>query len=146
MYIALGIPFELLQNIFSATKLHLDVTDAANIMLWAGSLPDGSDGFALWYIYPPEVLDSLRKFLRDEGHYSGPDDPVHSQSINITPSMFKKMQDMGINAYVIRQYMHQAVIIPAGCAHTVSSESLCQIIFISLTNLIRYLTLQIPSR
>jgi hypothetical protein len=43
----------------ASTKLHMDMADAVNIMLWAAPLPDGKPGFAICQIYPPEVSPSL---------------------------------------------------------------------------------------
>ncbi|KIM80675.1 hypothetical protein PILCRDRAFT_52980, partial [Piloderma croceum F 1598] len=48
-----------------STKLHMDITDALNLMVWAAKLPDGSPGYAIWHIFPAAISDILRQFLRE---------------------------------------------------------------------------------
>ena len=60
------------------TKLHMDLTDAVNIMLWAGHCYDRSPGYALWHLYPPQMANILQLFFKEEGLYKGAGDFIHS--------------------------------------------------------------------
>jgi hypothetical protein len=103
-----------------STRLHLDLTDAVNIMIWAANLPDGKPGYAIWHIFAAADLPLLRLFFIEEGVFMGMGDSVHSQTICITPALLRRLSDKyGIRPYVINQYVGQAVYIPAGCAHQV---------------------------
>jgi hypothetical protein len=103
-----------------STRLHLDLTDAVNIMMWTATLADGTAGYALWHIFAAADLPLVRLFLVAEGVFKGEGDSVHSQTICITPTLLERLfVKHGIRPYVIRQYAKQAVFIPAGCAHQV---------------------------
>ena len=103
-----------------STCLHLDLTDAVNIELWAANFLDGTPGYAIWHIFAADALPVLRPFFIEEGIFKGFGDSVHSQVICMTPSMLERLFDKhGIRPYAIRQYAGQAVYIPAGCAHQV---------------------------
>ena len=105
-----------------STRLHLDVTGAVNIMLYAADLPDGSPGGALWHIFPPEAVPVLRQFMRtDPGiAYKGPGDPIHDQKTYLTPARLNSLQEKhGIRPFAITQHVGDAVYIPAGCPHQV---------------------------
>jgi JmjC domain, hydroxylase len=107
-----------------STKLHLDVTGALNLMLYAAPLPDGSRGFAVWHIFPSMATAMLRDFFRTEPAVSsrGPGDPIHNQNIYLTPELLQILADKhGVYPYVIHQHPGDAVFIPAGCAHQVGS-------------------------
>jgi hypothetical protein len=103
----------------SSTKLHMDVTDAYNEMIYASKCPDRMLGCALWHIW--DTTDAvLHKFLRDNCGFTGPEDAIHSQDIHVTPEllvhMFKKC---GVHPYTICQYPGDLVFIPAYCMHQV---------------------------
>ncbi|GBE89655.1 hypothetical protein SCP_1603190 [Sparassis crispa] len=104
-----------------STKLHMDVTDAVNIMLWAASNHDGKAGSALWHIFPASSVAVLRNFLREHG-FTALGDPIHSQSMYLTPGLLDLLATYGVRPYVIHQHPGQAVFIPAGCPHQVSNE------------------------
>ncbi|SCZ90639.1 BZ3500_MvSof-1268-A1-R1_Chr1-3g02118 [Microbotryum saponariae] len=46
-----------------STKLHMDVADAVNVMLWAGPWKDGAVGAAAWDMFRVEDADKIRDFL-----------------------------------------------------------------------------------
>ncbi|KZP02820.1 hypothetical protein FIBSPDRAFT_668874, partial [Athelia psychrophila] len=122
MYIAKATPL----NAFNvgSTILHMDVTSAVNLLIWASKLDDGSDGYALWHIFSAEDSLTLRRFLLDEGIYHQTGDPIHSQSIFLTQELLERLyRSCGIRPYTIKQYMGDAVFIPAGCAHQVSNKA-----------------------
>jgi hypothetical protein len=124
-----------------STKLHADLTDAVNIMLWAAKDADGNPGCALWHIFPATALAFLRKFLTEVCGFKGPGDPVHSQLIYITPGLLRRFfEQYRILPYTIRQYPGEAVFIPAYCAHQVANLADAIKIasdFISITNIQR---------
>jgi hypothetical protein len=101
-----------------STNLHMDLTDAVNVMVWAAQ-KDGSPGYAVWHIFTSAVSDTLRKFLREEGS-TGPGDPIHSQTVYLTPTMLQSLAtNYQVRPYTIYQHPGEAVYIPAGCAHQV---------------------------
>jgi hypothetical protein len=104
-----------------STKLHMDLTDAQNIMLFAAKFPaDGKPGGADWDLFKPEDADAIREFLRAECGFQGPEDPIHSQTVYLTPEMLDVLwKKYGVKPYKITQYAKQSVCIPAGCAHQV---------------------------
>ncbi|KZP03476.1 hypothetical protein FIBSPDRAFT_691872, partial [Athelia psychrophila] len=85
---------------------------------------DGSNGYALWHIFTAEDTLVLRQFLQDEDIYHEAGDPIHSQSIFLTQELLEHLdRKRGIQPYAIKQYMGDAVFIPAGCAHQVSNKA-----------------------
>jgi hypothetical protein len=111
---------ESVDDIYGSTKLHMDLTDAVNIMVWAANCRDGSPGYALWHIFPPEAAEILRCFFQEEGFVVGSGDLIHLQNIYVHDGMLKRLADKyNIRPYTIRQYTNQAVFIPAGCPHQV---------------------------
>jgi hypothetical protein len=102
-----------------STKLHMDLTDAVNIMIWAAE-NHGEPGYAVWHIFPAVTSSTLRTFLRDDVGITGPGDPIHSQTIYMTPAMLERLfVKHAIRPYTIRQRPGEAVFIPAGCPHQV---------------------------
>jgi lysine-specific demethylase 3 len=71
-----------------STKLHKDLTDAVNIMLWASTLAGGVPGSALWHIFPASVSHLICKFLREQG-FVVLGDLIHSQRVYFTPAMLE---------------------------------------------------------
>jgi hypothetical protein len=104
-----------------STRLHTDLTDAVNVMLWAAPLPDGKPGCAVWHIFSAEASSSLRTFMRNHLGFDQPGDPIHSQSIYLTPGMLDTLaKKYTVRPFTIWQHPGEAVFIPAGCAHQVS--------------------------
>ena len=101
-----------------STRLHLDASDAVNLLVYASRMPNGSDGYALWHIFAAESTEAIRGYLNQRGSHLG--DPIHNQDTYLTPSMLEELrQRHSVQPYVIRQYPGFAVFIPAGCAHQV---------------------------
>jgi hypothetical protein len=108
-----------------STRLHMDLTDAVNIMLWAAPCPDGSPGCALWHIFPADASSSIRVFMKDDNAFSKSGDPIHSQTVYLTPNMLNTLADKySVRPYTIVQHPGDAIFIPAGCAHQVCCCSL----------------------
>jgi hypothetical protein len=102
-----------------STRLHMDLTDAVNIMLWAAKLLDGRAGFAVWDIFPPEATPILRRFFKEEAGFMEKGDCIHSQMMCVSPAMMERLSVLGVRVHRIHQYEGQAVYIPAGCPHQV---------------------------
>lgn len=116
-----------------STRLHMDIADAVNIMLYA-SPPTGEDvpeehrpGVAAWDIFRAEDADSLRAFLREEyAKLKFQDDPIHIQRFFISaPQRVKLWKRYGVKSWRIYQRAGEAVFIPAGCAHQVCNLTDC---------------------
>ena len=101
-----------------STKLHIDMTDTVDIMVWAPSLP--GENYALWQIFPQAASPLICEFLRAThyGNLSDTEHPIHSQAVYFTPVMFEQLYAMcGIRPFTIRQQIGETIFIPAGCAH-----------------------------
>jgi lysine-specific demethylase 3 len=131
-----------------STRLHLDVTGAVNIMLYAANLPDNSPGSAVWHIFPSSATALLRDFLQEEPSigYKGPGDPIHDQVIYLSPPLLARLATTyRIHPYTIFQTPGDAVFIPAGCAHQVSVR--CHVtVHILISICYRLATRRMPSR
>ena len=115
------------------TRLHMDMADAVNIMLYAAP-PMNDDvpeehkaGVAAWDIFRAEDADTLRAFLREEhAKLNLKDDPIHIQRFFITaPQRVKLFRKYRIKSWRIYQKAGEAVFIPAGCAHQVCNLTDC---------------------
>jgi hypothetical protein len=103
-----------------STKLHKDVTDALNVMVWAANLPNGQPGYALWHLFDPDMSDILRQFLEEEG-YDVLGDIIHAQCVYVNEGMLERLAaKYNVWPHIIRQQLGEAVFIPAGWAHQVS--------------------------
>jgi JmjC domain, hydroxylase len=102
-----------------STKLHIDMTDAVNIMVWSSGRHEPRHSYALWRIFPQAASSVISDFLRDTG-FSGSGQPIHSQTVYFTETMLKELEARhGIRPFTIRQFTGEAIFIPAGCAHQV---------------------------
>ncbi|KAJ3008322.1 hypothetical protein HKX48_008647 [Thoreauomyces humboldtii] len=124
----------------ATTKLHLDVADAANVMVW--SQPHGdetkadestphppyrTDG-AIWDLFPPASLAVLRDYLRTS--YRPPpwkiDDPVNDQTFYLHPHHLAELHAAtGIKPIRLHQMPGDTVFIPVGFAHQVANYGDC---------------------
>ncbi|KAK9470323.1 uncharacterized protein V1510DRAFT_423443 [Dipodascopsis tothii] len=125
------------------TNLHLDVTDAINIM--AHATVDGGSVGAVWHIFDAVDAAALRAFIRQRelevpARYVNPfepraahgrgravtDDPVHRQIYYLTTDELDLLRERhGVTAHRLVQRPGDAVFIPAGCAHQVCNLSPC---------------------
>ena len=121
MYVALASASE--DDRYGTTKLHIDVTDAINVLTWTSGPP--SDGAAIWDIVPYPALPTLREFIRNRGLYTSAGDPIHAQAIFLTNEMIQQFTAQHkFPIWRIHQRLGDAVFIPAGCAHQVSVTSI----------------------
>jgi lysine-specific demethylase 3 len=89
-------------------------------MLWAASLEDDKIGYAVWDLFSPGDLPKLREFLWKIVGFKGLGDPIHSQTIYLTPKLLQLLFDnFGVRPYRVYQRPGEAVFIPAGYAHQV---------------------------
>ncbi|KAL7422076.1 hypothetical protein Q5752_002719 [Cryptotrichosporon argae] len=117
-------------SLVASTRLHMDVADAVNVMLYASPRADSSPGCAVWDLYRAEDADAIRTFLRDK--FGGDSkahkftDPIHSQHFYLDADLRKELWEKHqVSSYRVYQYPGQAVFIPAGCAHQVCNLADC---------------------
>ena len=104
----------------ASTKLHMDITDAYNVMLSAAKCPDGMPGFAEWTFLRANDACLFRKFMAEECGFEGPEDVIHSQTINLTPDLRERLfTKYGVRPITVALYPGDIVFIPAYCAHQV---------------------------
>ncbi|KAI0708445.1 hypothetical protein C8Q76DRAFT_627624, partial [Earliella scabrosa] len=126
LYIASGSTLD--EDHSGSTRLHLDLSDAVNILTYASLTPEGLPGFALWHIFAPEDSVRIRAYLRQrvQGCNDAVGDPIHNQQTYLTPRMLRDLEEhYSVRPYTIRQYVGDAIFIPAGCAHQVSNQANC---------------------
>lgn len=127
-----------------STRLHMDMADALNVMLYASKCEDGTDGYAVWDLFRAEDSDKLRGFLRRKfGQPQGGQglglaaisggggggggggmpiahDPIHGQQFYLDVELRQALYDeCGVKSYRVYQRPGDGVFIPAGCAHQV---------------------------
>lgn len=129
------------------TNLHLDVTDAINVMVYVSETRDmpyntemnavqraiidagcdihpGELPGALWHIFSPSDAEKIRKFLDKKGEQG--DDPIHDQSHYLDQESLDRLKkDHQVVAYSFVQYLGDAVFIPAGAPHQVRNLLNC---------------------
>ncbi|KAI0921387.1 hypothetical protein AcW2_006378 [Taiwanofungus camphoratus] len=109
-----------------STRLHMDMADAVNIMLYAALTPDGRPGCAAWDLFKAEDSPKLRKFLRRKFKGLFQHDPIHSQQFYLDASIRQELyKEHGVKSHRIYQRPGEAVFIPAGCAHQVCNLADC---------------------
>lgn len=107
-----------------STRLHLDLSDAINVLVCAENSSVGEAGGALWHIFSREDTVLLSTILKSHPSYSKTGNPIHQQTIYLTSSDLDWLRrKYGIVPYCIIQRSGQAVFIPAGCAHQVCDLS-----------------------
>ncbi|KAI0091874.1 hypothetical protein BDY19DRAFT_927217 [Irpex rosettiformis] len=109
-----------------STRLHMDMADAANIMMYAANTPDGRPGTAAWDLFKAEDAPKIRKFLRKrfKGQYQH--DPIHSQQFYLDTQLRQELYDeFQVKSYRVYQRPGDVVFIPAGCAHQVCNLADC---------------------
>jgi hypothetical protein len=111
---------------FGSTRLHMDVADAVNIMLYASKRPDGTPGCAVWDLFRAEDADKIRAFLRGKFPDAKMTDPIHSQLFYLDSQLREELHaQYGVASFRVYQYPGQAVFVPAGCAHQVCNLANC---------------------
>lgn len=116
-----------------STRLHMDMADAFNVMLYASDCADGSAGYAVWDLFHAEDSYKIRDFLRKK-FISGSNpqetqaisqliayhDPIHIQRFYLDVELRRQLwEEYGVKSFRIYQRPGEGVFIPAGCAHQV---------------------------
>ncbi|KDQ52149.1 hypothetical protein JAAARDRAFT_94499, partial [Jaapia argillacea MUCL 33604] len=113
-------------NIASHFPLDGVIPDLGKCTLSHFCLPEKHAGSALWHIFCCEDSPNIRKFLRDNKHYWGSGDPIHSQNVYLTPELLDQLwQTYGVRPFTIFQHQGHAIFIPVGSAHQVSNVTGC---------------------
>lgn len=139
-----------------STKLHMDVADAVNLMLWSGTDAAGLPGRAAWDLFRAEDADKIQDFIFQlqvetlersgktasvESLRKTSNDPIHSQFFYLDHSLRKRLwEEKGVKSWRIWQRPGQVVFIPAGCAHQVCNFADCIKVasdFVSMENVAR---------
>lgn len=89
-----------------STRLHMDVADAVNLMLYASERSDGSPGCAVWDLYAQGDADKLRAYLRAKFDLTHSfTDPIHSQHFYLDSEMRRELWDeYGVSSFRVYQY------------------------------------------
>jgi lysine-specific demethylase 3 len=83
-----------------STKLHIDVTDAINIMVWSSDCQEPRDRYALWRIFPWTSSSLVCEFLRNRAGHAFDGHPIHSQSAYFTDSMLRELDaQLGVRLF-----------------------------------------------
>ncbi|KAI5812413.1 hypothetical protein BZA77DRAFT_308070 [Pyronema omphalodes] len=124
---------EFQKNVIGTTNLHLDLTDAVNIMLFASGGQDAPEisttdkGIpecgAVWDIFPPSSVSAIRAYLKETREEV--DDPIHRQCFYLSEHDLEVLSQRGVGSYRIFQDPGDAVFIPAGCPHQVRNRRSC---------------------
>ncbi|KAG8721975.1 hypothetical protein FRC09_007036 [Ceratobasidium sp. 395] len=127
-----------------STRLHIDMADAVNIMMFASNSKGGEDpGVAAWDIFRASDSDKIRAYLRRKSgkKATGGGDHIHSQLFYLDSDDRKQLyQQENVYSWRIYQRPGDAVFIPAGCAHQVCNLADCikvAVDFVSLENVNR---------
>ena len=109
-----------------STRLHMDMADAVNVMLYSAQTPDGRPGSAAWDLFRAEDSIKIRQFLRKKFKGQFQNDPIHCQMFYLDPPLRQELYEQhGVKSYRVYQHPGDAIFIPAGCAHQVSVGLLC---------------------
>ncbi|KAF8516634.1 hypothetical protein JB92DRAFT_3309464 [Gautieria morchelliformis] len=109
-----------------STRLHMDMADAVNIMLYSANRPDGGEGMAAWDIFRAEDTYKIRRFLHKYFKGQFINDPIHSQTFYLDVHLRRQLFDeFGVSSWRLYQRPGDAVFIPAGCAHQVVNLADC---------------------
>ncbi|KAF0560696.1 Clavaminate synthase-like protein [Gigaspora margarita] len=116
------------------TNLHLDMTDAVNMMAYAPNVENRLEheqlkpSAAVWDIYHFSDLPRLRRFLRKVAKERGLliDHPIHDQCFYMDSTLRKRLlEEEGVSGWRIYQNPGDVVFVPAGCAHQVCNYTSC---------------------
>jgi hypothetical protein len=94
------------RELITSTRLHMDVADAVNVMLYASDRPEGQPGCAAWDLFRAEDADKIRLYLKnkfDKTHKFT--DPIHSQLFYLDSNKRKELAERyGVVSWRVYQY------------------------------------------
>ncbi|KAJ7505040.1 hypothetical protein B0H11DRAFT_1905114 [Mycena galericulata] len=124
-----------------STRLHMDMADALNILLYATDRGPDEVGCAAWDIFCAEDSNAIRDFIKKKFDIHSGQDPIHSQQVYLNDHLRQELWDnYGVKSFRVYQTVGEAIFIPAGCAHQVCNLSDCikvAVDFVSLENIAR---------
>ncbi len=87
------------------TRLHMDMADAINVMLYANEPTPGVTGCAVWDIYRSEDANAIREFLSVRFKNYRFHDPIHSQIFYMNEAIRRELfEEKGVFSFRIYQY------------------------------------------
>ena len=89
-----------------STRLHMDMADALNVMLYASSCEDGSEGYAVWDLFRAEDSDKIRLFLKKHFGFSPPPPPGTPAPVNGQPEAKGSKASAGKGAPAAKPSIH----------------------------------------
>ncbi len=111
------------------TDLHVDMTDAVNVMTWAGTPPSKRPGCAVWDIFPSIHAAVIRQYLLDTATPTMKDcvdGAIQRQRNYLTSTDLQILREKHhVVPWRIYQNPGDAVFIPAGCPHQVCNLTAC---------------------
>ncbi|CAB4389608.1 unnamed protein product [Rhizophagus irregularis] len=116
------------------TNLHLDMTDAVNMMAYAPSVENRLEeerdktAAAVWDLYHPADLPRVRRFLRKiaKEHGLSINHPIHDQCFYLDKELRSRLaSEEGVTGWRVFQNPGDVVFVPAGCAHQVCNYTSC---------------------
>ncbi|VDC02171.1 unnamed protein product [Peniophora sp. CBMAI 1063] len=107
-----------------STHLHMDVTDATNLNLYARHA-DGTPGGAVWTTIHRDDVDRATDWLRKNKVNQFKGHPIHSQTIFLTDDDVERLKADKIRVTSFKQGERDAVILPARVPHQVANDSFC---------------------
>ncbi|CAG0916282.1 unnamed protein product [Notodromas monacha] len=138
MYIAYGSAGN---PMLGTTNLHLDISDAVNVMAYVGSSGELQDELkmnVMAYVgssgelqdelkNAPVIRRFLRKIAAEKGHRVKADsDPIHDQQTYLDDTLRERLrEEYGVLGYGFVQCLGDAVFIPAGAPHQVRNLLNC---------------------
>jgi hypothetical protein len=80
------------------------------------------EGKALWHIFKVSDANLVRTYIREAFNGGPRDDPIHSQKYYLDTAHLAQLEAQhGIVPFTFYQAVGEAIYIPAGCAHQVST-------------------------
>jgi lysine-specific demethylase 3 len=91
-------------------------------MMHAGPTESGKPGNARWTMFHKDDRETIRTFLRAQGHVADGRDPVHSQLYFFSDDLLAKLKaDYNVVPFDFHQFQGQAVFVPVLTPHQVCS-------------------------
>lgn len=122
LYIAQGAPDEMDRG-DSTTPLHLDMTDAINVVVHQPPTSSKARAAAAWDIFSRRDLHRLREFLSEHDDSHAGEDPLFAKKFVLKQDDLDRLfLDRGVRPMRIEQEVGDAIMVPAGCAHQVRTH------------------------